>query len=150
MSAGRDQLPPSVLAARNARGSDRPPNGGGARAYLEVVTGEDGDADAAAVQLAATRALLTAATPEEVAALVATLVRDLGGGLLPARLDVRGVALPLDVSLGLSEPKLAWAEPVSVAAMRLESVLPLFVEDARVVLNRLQAEARRVRRAVDQ
>ncbi len=97
------------------------------------------------MQLAATRALLTAATPEEVAAILATLVHDLGGGLLPARLDVRGVALPLDVSLGLSEPKLAWAEPVSVAAMRLESVLPLFVEDARVVLSRLQAQARRAR-----
>jgi hypothetical protein len=150
MSARRDQLPPSVLAARNARGSDRPTNGGRARAYPEGVAGEDGDTGAAAVQLVATRALLTAATPAEVAAIVATFVHDLGGGLLPARLDAGHTALPLDVSLGVSEPKLAWAEPVSVAAMRLESVLPLFVEDARVVLNRLQAEARRGARAVDQ
>jgi hypothetical protein len=144
MSAGREQLPPSVLAARNARASVRPTNGGTPRAYPDVVVDEDGDA--AAVQLAATRALLAAATPEEVASIVATLVRDLGGGLLPARLDARGVALPLDVSLGLSEPKLAWAEPVSVAAMRLESVLPLFVEDARVALSRLQAQTRRPRK----
>jgi hypothetical protein len=135
-------LPRSSLHA-TLGASVRPTNGGAARAYPDVVAGED--ADAKAVQLAATRALLTAATPEEVAAIVATLVHDLGGGLLPARLDHRGTALPLDVSLGLSEPKLAWAEPVSVAAMRLESVLPPFVEDARVVLSRLQADARRGR-----
>jgi hypothetical protein len=128
----------------------RPTNGVTASAYPDVVVSEDADADAAAVQLAATRALLTASTLEEVAAIVATLVRDLGGGLLPARLDGGSTALPLDVSLGLSEPKLAWAEPVSVAAMRLDSVLPLFVEDARVVLNRLQAETRCERANVHQ
>ncbi len=99
---------------------------------------------ATAVRLAATRALLTAVTPEEVAAIVSTLVHDLGGGLVPARLD-DGSMLPLDVSLGLSEPKLAWAEPVSVAAMRVESVLPSFLEDAKVALHRLQAEARHAR-----
>ncbi len=143
MTAGREQLPPSVRAARNARASVRPTNSGNTRAYPGVIMSRD--ADAAAAQLAATRALLRAGAPEEVAAIVATLVHDLGGGLLPARLDVRGIALPLDVSLGLSEPKLAWAEPVSVVAMRLESVLPLFVEDARVVLSRLQGQARRAR-----
>jgi hypothetical protein len=37
---------------------------------------------------------------------------------------------------------------VSVAAIRLDSVLPLFVEDARVVLNRLQVEARCERASV--
>jgi hypothetical protein len=115
------------------------------RAHPHVVAGEDGDADAAAAQLAATRALLRAGAPEEVAAIVANLVHDLGGGLLPARLDAGGTALPLDVSLGLSEPNLAWAEPVSVAAMRLESCCRCSSSTHGVVLSRLQGQARRAR-----
>lgn len=140
MNAGREKLPPSVRAAR-ARRRVRPPDGGPERAYPAVEVGDD--PDATAVRLAATRALLTATTPQDVTLVVATLVHDLGGGLLPARLDPRSTALPLDVSLGLSEPMVPWAEPVSLAAMRLESVLPGFLEDARSVLGRLLAEARR-------
>lgn len=140
MNAGGEQLPPSLHAAR-ARGGARPPEGGPRRAYPAVEPG--GDPDATAVQLAATRALLAATTPQGVAAVVATLVRDLGGGMLPARLDPRSNALPLDVSLGLSEPMVPWAEPVSLAAMRLEAVLPGFLEDARAVLGKLLADAHR-------
>lgn len=131
-------LPPSVLAARRAKAPVRPVGSGG-RAY--PAAGED--ADDAEVQLAATRALLVATEPHEVAAVVATLVRDLGGGLVPARLAHDSAALPLDVSLGLSEPLLPWVEPVSVARMRLSRVLPVVLADARRVLDRLHAEARR-------
>lgn len=102
----------------------------------------DDDVDAVAALLAATRALLLAATPEQVAAVVATLVHDLGGALVPARFVPDDSALPLDVSLGLSEPVLPWAEPVSVAAMRLTRLVPAFVEDARAVLSRLDDTAR--------
>lgn len=111
------------------------------RAYPPVELGDD--ADATGVLLVARRALLAAATPQDVAAVVATLVHDLGGGLLPARLDPLSTALPVDVSLGLSEPLVAWAEPVSLAAMRLETILPGFIEDARGVLGRLLVESRR-------
>lgn len=101
------------------------------------------DHQALVVQLAATRALLTATSPREVIDVVATFVRDLGGTLVPARADAEG-ALPIDVSLGVTEPILPWADPVSVAAMRLAELLPEFVEDARAVCARLHAERRNV------
>lgn len=140
MNPGREKLPPSVQAARAARRSERP-TGGPIRAYPPADPGDD--PEATAVRLAATRALLSAATPDEVAAIVATLIHDLGGGMLPARLDPQCSTLPLDVSLGLTEPMVPWAEPVSLAAMRLESVLPGFLEEAKAVLARLLADARR-------
>jgi len=104
---------------------------------------EEEDLGAVLAQLAATRALLTASTPQEVATIVATLIRDLGGAVIPARLADPERTLQLDVSLGLSEPLLPWAEPVSVAAMRLVKVLPGFFQDARQVFDRVQVEARR-------
>ena len=142
-AAGREPLPPSMIAAQRAA------RGGGAlhghaRAY-PVDPGYD-DHEALQARLGATRALLTATSPEQVAAIVATLVRDLGGGLVPARLNEHD-AMPLDVSLGVGEPVLPWAEPVSVAQMRLSAVLPPFVEDARAVLQRLQAVQHRVQEA---
>ena len=103
----------------------------------------DADTEALAARLAATRALLAAQNAEEVAAIVATLVRDLGGGLVPARLAEPAGSLPLDVSLGLTEPMLPWSEPVSVAAMRIATVVPAFLEDARAVAGALQASDRR-------
>lgn len=95
------------------------------------------DHDALSAVLAATRALLRTTSPTHVTDVVATLVHDLGGGLVPARLADDGTAVQIDVSLGLSEPLLPWAEPVSLAAMRLTTVLPGFVEDARLVLDDL-------------
>ena len=137
MCAARDEsLPPSVIAARRA-GQARAQVSARSRAY-PVNVGYD-DHEAVQAQLGATRALLSAASPEQVAAIVATLVRDLGGGLVSARLGER-TALPMDVSFGVGEPVLPWAEPVSVAEMRLSAVLPHFIEDARGVVQRLQGE----------
>jgi len=104
------------------------------------------DHEGLAAVLAATRALLTAARPEQVAGILKTLVHDLGGGLVPARLADDN-ALPMDVGLGLGEPLLPWAEPVSVAAMRLSTVLPGFLQDALGVLHRLNGEQRRTEEA---
>jgi len=101
------------------------------------------DHAATSALLAATRALLAVVEPAQVAAVVVTLVHDLGGGLVPARLAREDVALQLDVSMGLSEPLLAWADPVSVAALRLTAFLPGFLEDARQVLAGLVADVRR-------
>ena len=107
----------------------------------------DDDLAAVSAQLSATRALLAASTPQEVPAIVATLVRDLGGGLVPARLAEGGSAMPLDVSFGLTEPMLPWSETVSVEAMRLARVLPDVVADARLVFDRLQGDVRRAEEA---
>jgi GGDEF domain-containing protein len=140
LSRDDDGLPPALLAGERS-GADwsRLPTGAG-RGYPPA----DGPADEQALLplLAATRALLTADDPRQVAAVVATLVHDLGGALLPARLVEDG-PLPLDVSLGTGEPLLPWADPVSLAALRLEAVLPGFVEDARTVVDRLRRDAQR-------
>ncbi len=141
MARPDDGLPPSVLAAKRDQRGYRRRNAGLHRAYPEADVA--GDPEAAAVELAATRALLEATSAGEVAEVVATLVRDLGGGLVPARL-ADSSRVPIDVSLGLSEPLLPWAEPVSVAELRLGSVLPEFVDAARRVVNRLQGDTRRV------
>jgi methanogenic corrinoid protein MtbC1 len=88
------------------------------------------------VVLAATRALLRAATPHDVHAVVTTAVRDLGGAVVPARFEPDAL-LPLDLSLGCGEPLLPVADPLSVPAMELVRLLPGLVEDARLALTGL-------------
>jgi len=132
-------VPPSVLAARH--GGARAPRADGGRAYPLVAASQDREALAA--ELAATQALLRAESAAEVGAVVTTLVRDLGGALVPARYADPVTVHPFDVSLGLSEPMLPFADPVSVAAMRLSTVLPGFLEVARQVMTRLQGDVRR-------
>ena len=140
MSAPSDkELPPSMLAARRS-GLGRWRDLITVRAYPSMAL-ED-DAVAVAAQLGATRALLAVRRPDEVTRIVITLVLDLGGGVVPARLASATSSLPIDLSLGLEEPLLPQAEPVSVAALRLARILPDFVEDARQVVYRLQSDAR--------
>jgi diguanylate cyclase (GGDEF)-like protein len=129
-------VPPSELAARRTR--RRRDNG---RAYAFGTASSDPTTLSA--ELAATQALLRARSAAEVGAIVSTLVRDLGGTLVPARCADPTTSIPVDVSLGLSEPMLPAADPVSVAAMRLGAVLPEFVASARLVLAGVQAELRR-------
>jgi GGDEF domain-containing protein len=133
-------VPPSVLAARQAADA-RTRQRDISRAYPLAVDSQDPDALRA--ELAATQALVRAESAAEVGAVVLTLVRDLGGGLIPARYADPATVIPLDVSLGMAEPLLPWADPVSVAAMRLNAVLPEFLEAARLVLSRLQGDRRR-------
>ena len=133
------ELPPSVLAARRAAAAEPAP--AAARAYPALPA--EGDVETVSARLDATRALLSASSPRDVAAIVATLVRDLGGELVPARLAKSTSAIQLDVSFGLSEPMLPWAEPATVAETRLSRTLPAFVQDARQVLDRLRGETTR-------
>lgn len=133
-SAGH--VSPSVTAARRARSQ-----GEGDRAYPPGAVATDPVAVGA--ELAATQALLRASSAAQVSAIVSTLVHDLGGALVVARYADPDMTVPVDVSLGLSEPVLPSANPVSVAAMRLGTVLPEFLEAARLVLSRLQAQQRR-------
>jgi hypothetical protein len=83
MARPDDGLPPSVLAAKRDQRGYRHRHAGSKRAYPAVDVPDD--AEAAAVELAATRALLEVTSPTEAAEVVATLVHDLGGGLVPAR-----------------------------------------------------------------
>ena len=133
-------LPPAVRAAERAHESGAVRRNGRQRAYPALLAAEDHAAVTA--QFAATRALLSATTPQEVADITATLINDLGGGVVPARL-ADGASIAIDVSFGLSEPLLPRADPVSLAAMRLTTVLAGFLEDARLVMCRLQADVQR-------
>lgn len=135
--------PPAVQAAQRAR---VPRACRTERAYPPVDAEQDGAV--AGLQAAALRALLRATSVDQVAPVLATFIRDLGGGLVPARLADPENTLPVDVSLGLSEPVLPYADPVSVAAMRLAQLLPEMVEDARLVVTRLQGDVQRADEAV--
>jgi DNA-binding transcriptional MerR regulator len=90
----------------------------------------------------ATRAFLRATTPGDVAAAVERFVVEVGGTV--RRSDEGGEgALPLDVSLGVGAPVLAHAAEGSPARRRLEALLPVLVEDARLAAGRLRAGRRR-------
>jgi diguanylate cyclase (GGDEF)-like protein len=134
-----DALTPSVLAARQAGAQTRRRDRG--RAYPPTAASHDPTALGA--ELAATQALLRAESTAEVGDIVSTFVHDLGGALVPARYADPATVIPVDVSLGLSEPLLPFADPVSVESMRLGSGLPEFLEAAQLVLSRLQGEQRR-------
>jgi DNA-binding transcriptional MerR regulator len=87
----------------------------------------------------ATRAFLRATTPADVAAAVARFVEEVGGTVHPAEQGGRA-ALPLDLSLGATPPALAHAPVGSPARQRLEALLPVLVEDARLAASRLRAD----------
>ena len=98
------------------------------------------DATGDAIVLAATRAMLTATSRQQVAAILHTAVNDLGAGVVPARLaDGHPHAVPLDVSLGVGEPRVVVVDPVSLGAMRCSHQLPGLVEDALLTASRCDA-----------
>ena len=86
----------------------------------------------------ATRTFLRATTIREVTTAVARFVGEVGGTVRPAR-DGGTTSLPLDLSLGIDEPVLAHAPEGSPARRRLEALLPILVEDARLAAGRLRA-----------
>ncbi len=81
----------------------------------------------------ATRSLFRLHTGGDARRVAEQLVRDLGGQLVPAGTDDPSV-IPVDVSIGEGEPLLVAAPPGSAARALLERHLPLFVQDARDVL----------------
>ena len=95
------------------------------------------DIDALQAAQVATRGLLRATTPEEVVGVAIDLVQQLGGRTVPAT-AAGAEALPVDLSFGIGDPLVPTADPVSVARMRLEHVLPAFIEDARSVVHALR------------
>jgi hypothetical protein len=83
------------------------------------------------------RDLLRATDAGQVRDILVGLVRRLGGEVSEAALQDDTV-MPVDLAFGEGPPLLPRAPSPSVARMRLEAVLPLVVEDARVVVHRLQ------------
>ena len=86
------------------------------------------------------RDLLRATEPGQVRDILAGLVRRLGGDVGEAALQDDTV-MPVDLAFGEGPPLLPRAPSPSVARMRLEAVLPLVMEDARIVVHRLQLSA---------
>jgi DNA-binding transcriptional MerR regulator len=78
----------------------------------------------------ATRGLLYITSAREATEILAAAVHRLGGSTIPAS-QADSQALPIDLSFGEGEPILPVAEPLSLARMQLEQVLPGLVEDAR-------------------
>ena len=99
------------------------------------------DAYALVAAYEAVRDLLRASDPVEVRETLVGLVERLGGQVGGAAVQDDAV-LPVDLAFGEGPPLLPRAPSASVARMRLEAVLPLLVEDARVVVHRLQVSAR--------
>lgn len=109
--------------------------GGARRPVLDALAGIDAYAVLAAYETA--RDLLRATEPRQVRDILAGLVRRLGGEVSEAALQDDTV-LPVDLAFGEGPPLLPRAPSPSVARMRLEAVLPLVMEDARIVVHRLQ------------
>ena len=78
----------------------------------------------------ATRGLLYIASAREATEILIAAVHRLGGSTIPAG-QADSLALPIDLSFGEGEPILPMAEPLSLARMQLEQMLPGLVEDAR-------------------
>jgi hypothetical protein len=88
----------------------------------------------------AVRDLLRATTAGQVRGILVGLVQQLGGEVGQAALQDDTV-MPVDLAFSEGPPLLPRAPSTSLARMRLEAVLPLVVEDARVVVHRLQLSA---------
>ncbi len=112
--------------------------GGARRPVLDALAGTDAYAVLATYETA--RDLLRATEPGQVRDILAVLVRRLGGEVGEAALPDDTV-LPVDLAFGEGPPLLPRAPSLSVARMRLEAVLPLVMEDARIVVHRLQLSA---------
>jgi DNA-binding transcriptional MerR regulator len=115
-----------------------PPPGSGRRPLLDALASIDSYAVLAGYQ--AVRDLLRATTAGQVRGILVGLVQQLGGEVGQAALQDDTV-MPVDLAFGEGSPLLSRAPSASLARMRLEAVLPLVVEDARVVVQRLQLSA---------
>lgn len=109
-----------------------------ARPLLDALAAVDAYAVAAAYE--AVRDLLRASSPQEVRDTLVGLVERLGGQVGEAAVQDDTV-MPIDLAFGEGPSLLPRAPSASVARMRLEAVLPLVAEDARVAVHRLQLPA---------
>lgn len=88
--------------------------------------------------VAAQRALVSATAPGEITTALVRLVEELGGEVVPAHLDGEA-AVPVDLTLGWAPALVPAAAPGTPARQRIEVVIPDIVEQARRVLQLVQA-----------
>ncbi len=128
-ATGRIEASAAALEASGSSG----PSGGAARVRERRRTAAAaGQPDWEALQAVhqATRGLLYITSTQEATEILVATVHRLGGSTIPAG-QADSWALPIDLSFGDGEPVLPVAEPLSLARMQLEQVLPGLVEDAR-------------------
>lgn len=131
--------PSTAAELVRGRGSTGRAKAEGARTWWAPAA--EGEGRALSAAYAATRSLLRVTSPREVVVLLREFVEAVGAEAVAA--DEAGPdALPLDISLGEGTPVLPVAEPMSLARMQLETLLPPLVGDARLVVGRLRRAAR--------
>ncbi len=118
-----------------AMASRMPPPGSVRRPLLDALAGID--AYAVLTTYETVRDLLRATSVGQVRDILVGLVGRLGGEVGEATVQDDTV-MPVDLAFGEGPPLLPRAPSTSLARMRLEAVLPLVIEDARVVVHRLQ------------
>ena len=126
--------PPGDVSGQEGRYAASAP-GSARRPVLDALAGIDAYAVLATYETV--RDLLRATDASQVRDILAGLVQRLGGEVGEAALQDDTV-MPVDLAFGEGPPLLPRAPSPSVARMRLEAVLPLVMEDARVVVHRLQ------------
>lgn len=109
--------------------------GSAQRSVVDALAGIDAYAVLATYETV--RDLLRATDAGQVRDILAGLVQRLGGEVGEAALQDDTV-MPVDLAFGEGPPLLPRAPSASVARMRLEAVLPFVMEDARIVVHRLQ------------
>jgi len=109
--------------------------GSAQRSVVDALAGIDAYAVMATYE--AVRDLLRATHAGQVRDILTGLVQRLGGEVGEAALQDDTV-MPVDLAFGEGPPLLPRAPSPSVARMRLEAVLPLVMEDARIIVHRLQ------------
>ena len=105
-----------------------------------------GDLSTAVVLLAAARALLRAATVEEVVDICRDFASDLGGTSLPARL-APGSALPIDIAFGKGEPLLMVPPDDPAARQSFEQVAAELAEDAHAAVSMIRSREQLIEHA---
>lgn len=140
---------PGAVARLHAGGGlpgeqpDAAPEGGDASRMALLGQLADVDSEAVLVAYQTARVMMRAARPRDVRDALVALVERLGGTVGPAA-EQDDEVLPVDLAMGEGPPVLPRAPAASLARMRLETILPGLVEDARELVHRQRLGARPV------
>lgn len=132
-------------AGAAAAGEEAETRGAGRMVLLAQLADVDSEAVLVAYQTA--RVMMRAAGPEDLRDALVALVERLGGTVGPAA-EQDDEVLPVDLSMGEGPPVLPRAPSATLARMRLETILPGLVEDARELANHQRLRANRAQQEV--